>query len=549
MIKTLIQSAFAALILAVPAPLVFAQGVTAYPPADYSEPSTDITSLTVGGQKVYVEKFQDYQYAHFSFAGPADVVITAKEPITSHTILPSRRGYKGQAAGATLTFTLSHLGAKPGYAVVQINGLGRLVLLGDKPETDAPDPESPGVRVVTRAPYAADNTGKTRAEAQLQKAMDDASAAGGGIVYVPPGTYSVVKTLAARSKVSLYLAPGARIRSIPDRTLYGTGDFIDPMIETNSVSDFRVFGRGTLDASGMEIMIWEDTSRRRRLFSGGGANKNIRIEGVVLRGATTWTLVVQNADSCLVRNVKVINHWNQARVKIQNDGINLCGSRYGLVEGNFVITGDDAMCAKANGRETAFNTFKDNTVLTFAAGNKAGMQSTAPLHDILFTGTDVIACRRGIVVESLEGDQPITGIRFRDIVIDGYHSLPGWGQKVVELMAEQARISGVDIEDVTSFGNPEARGGGLDGMGNGIQDVRFKGFRYGTTPILSAEAGKITLKNATGITFEAGGVGLASRSVVSREYAGVDNRFDRGVLNFLRHGHAYRVDGCRSLNP
>lgn len=525
------------------APHAAAQAVMAYPPADYSIPSTDITSLTVGGQTVFVEKFQDYQYAHFSFASPVECIITAKEKIETHAIQPMRRGYQGQAAGNTLKFTLSHLGAKPGYAVVQINKLGRLILLGDKPETDAPDPKAAGVRLVTAAPYNADNTGAANVTAILQKAIADASAAGGGVVYVPAGTYKVIQTLVAKSKVSLYLAPGARIRSSTNRTDYGGGDFIDAMIETNNVSDFRLFGRGTLDASGMEIMVWENTSMRRRLFSGGGTNKNISIEGVVLRGATTWTLVVQNTDSCLVRNVKIINHWNQAAVKIQNDGIDLCGSRRGLAEGNFVITGDDAMCAKANGKETAFLTFKDNTVLTFAAANKAGMQSTALMHDILFTGTDVIACRRGLVVESLEGAQPISGIRFEDIVIDGYHSLPGWSQKVVELLAEQSKISDVQIENVTSYGAAAEIGGSLDGLTHGIENVTFKGLRYGPTQILTAQAGKLSLKNADNIAFLPGGpVSIASpRSPVQLREVGM--RFIKGRMLLSTQGRTLRTDG------
>ncbi|MDB5050001.1 MAG: hypothetical protein JWO30_3072, partial [Fibrobacteres bacterium] len=68
-----------------------AQGVIAYPSANYSVPSAEILSLTVGGQAIYVEKFQNYQYAHFAFAAPVECVVTVKDKIDSFTVHPRIR--------------------------------------------------------------------------------------------------------------------------------------------------------------------------------------------------------------------------------------------------------------------------------------------------------------------------------------------------------------------------------------------------------------------------------------------------------------------------
>lgn len=46
-----------------------------------------------------------------------------------------------------------------------------------------------GVYNVLREPYSADNTGSTDTEAAIQAAIDDAEAAGGGIVFLPKGIY------------------------------------------------------------------------------------------------------------------------------------------------------------------------------------------------------------------------------------------------------------------------------------------------------------------------------------------------------------------------
>ncbi|GLX66793.1 discoidin domain-containing protein [Paenibacillus glycanilyticus] len=44
---------------------------------------------------------------------------------------------------------------------------------------------------VTKAPYLADSTGQKDATSAIQQAINDASAAGGGVVYLPEGTYKV----------------------------------------------------------------------------------------------------------------------------------------------------------------------------------------------------------------------------------------------------------------------------------------------------------------------------------------------------------------------
>lgn len=44
---------------------------------------------------------------------------------------------------------------------------------------------------VTKSPYNADNTGKTDATKQIQRALDDAGKKGGGVVFLPAGEYSL----------------------------------------------------------------------------------------------------------------------------------------------------------------------------------------------------------------------------------------------------------------------------------------------------------------------------------------------------------------------
>jgi len=70
---------------------------------------------------------------------------------------------------------------------------------------EKPLPESiPGPRIdVTQAPYNADNTGGQSASQAIQRAINDVGRAGGGTVYLPPGTYRLTFPQTFRSEALL----------------------------------------------------------------------------------------------------------------------------------------------------------------------------------------------------------------------------------------------------------------------------------------------------------------------------------------------------------
>ena len=74
-----------------------------------------------------------------------------------------------------------------------------------------------------------------------------------------------------------------------------------------------------------------------------------------------------------------------------------------MVSHCFVMTVDDAMCAKASSTPVRNITFADCVVFSSCGGNKAGMQANAPYSDVRFLRTDVLHARRGIIVQSTTG--------------------------------------------------------------------------------------------------------------------------------------------------
>lgn len=80
---------------------------------------------------------------------------------------------------------------KPGYSDGQGRFLHDFSYAGyHQGEKEIPFIES-NIVDVTQPPYNADNTGTTDATAAIQKALNDVGQAGGGVVYLPAGTYKV----------------------------------------------------------------------------------------------------------------------------------------------------------------------------------------------------------------------------------------------------------------------------------------------------------------------------------------------------------------------
>lgn len=69
---------------------------------------------------------------------------------------------------------------------------------------DVPLPEiTANILDVTKAPYLADKTGGIDARAAIQLALDDAGKAGGGVVYLPEGTFKIDVSVAANNPIKI----------------------------------------------------------------------------------------------------------------------------------------------------------------------------------------------------------------------------------------------------------------------------------------------------------------------------------------------------------
>ncbi len=187
----------------------------------------------------------------------------------------------------------------------------------------------------------------------IQRAVDDCSAAGGGRVVVPAGSYKT-GTLVLRSHVDFHLETGA--------TLYGSTRLEDyrPMktdyvslrtwgetvqlIFADKVQDVSISGHGTIDGRGaaFQKLSWNDEGITRPHLLRFIQSQDIRIEDVTLRNSGCWMQHYLACDRVLIRGIKVYNRNNY-----NNDALDLDGCHDVRVSNLIADSDDDAITLKS----------------------------------------------------------------------------------------------------------------------------------------------------------------------------------------------------------
>lgn len=214
--------------------------------------------------------------------------------------------------------------------------------------------------------------------AGLQAAIDIASAAGGGRVRVPAGTWLCAGPIRLKSGVELHLERGANVRFLPDPALYlpvvftrweGTECFnYSPFVYAREQSDVALTGEGTLDGQGAEHWLpWrarqrEDQTRLRDMGRDGvpvdqrqfGPGHWLRphfvqfvdcervlVEGVTLRDSPFWCVHPVYCRDVTVRGVTIISRH------LNSDGVDPDSCQRVLIEDCEFDVGDDGVALKA----------------------------------------------------------------------------------------------------------------------------------------------------------------------------------------------------------
>jgi polygalacturonase len=206
--------------------------------------------------------------------------------------------------------------------------------------------------------FGAVGDGEALNTAAIQAAVDACTAAGGGRVYVPPGTF-LTGTVLLKDHVTLYLENGA--------TLLGSADIADyapaNVVRAVGAHHVGIAGQGTIDGQGHTFWVPSSQTKRsgdwrsfgwipQRAYEHPEVRPDrlvliedccyVTVEGITLQDAECWTLHIVGCSEVVVRGVRVHTYLHGPNV----DGIDICSSQNVTISDCIIYAGDDAICLK-----------------------------------------------------------------------------------------------------------------------------------------------------------------------------------------------------------
>jgi polygalacturonase len=268
--------------------------------------------------------------------------------------------------------------------------------------------------------------------AAIQEAIDARAAAGGGLVTIPPGLWTIT-TLVLRSGIRLRLEHGCTLLAHPDLDDYprgteGHNKDRQPyhLIRADDCQDVAIEGPGAID--GNAYAFWDpplaqrlaqgqDVSEllRRRPFQVAYPHwwiekerrisplielcrcRNVRITDLAIRRSPGWTVHAYCCDQAIFRGVVIENDL----LGPNTDGFDLNGCRDVVVSDCRLACGDDAIILKSttDARSCERVTVSNCILATNCAALGLGAESAHAIRDIAFTNCAIRQALRIVQIE------------------------------------------------------------------------------------------------------------------------------------------------------
>ncbi|MBQ8639102.1 MAG: glycoside hydrolase family 28 protein [Lachnospiraceae bacterium] len=261
------------------------------------------------------------------------------------------------------------------------------------------------------ASYCTTDRGWTAAFEQAIAALD---ALGGGLLYVPAGSYETC-SIELKSNITLYLESGAELKFIQDAALYrvvqsefegrSEGLYM-PCIYAKEAEHVTVCGHGTINGQGS--YWWEARKTlphsRPYLICFERCN-HVKILDVRLINSPVWTVHPLYCNDVEVRGVTIRNPWDSPNT----DGINpdsCCNVR---IADCLVDVGDDCITLKSGTEETPVKAPCENITITNCnmvhghGGVVIGSEMSGNVRNVVISNCVFQDTDRGIRVKTRRG--------------------------------------------------------------------------------------------------------------------------------------------------
>ncbi len=272
--------------------------------------------------------------------------------------------------------------------------------------------------------YGALADGETINTRAIQKAIDECSAKGGGVVLFSKGDY-VTGTIELKSGVMLEVAKEARIlgslklEDYPEKieefksVMSENHKYRQSLIYAEKCDKVGIRGQGEIYFRGEEVNFPGPETPGEIIGRPFGIRmiqcKNVVLQDIYLHNAAAWMQSYLFCQDLIFDGLKVENQANY-----NNDGLDLDGCTNVIVRNCYINSEDDAMCLKGASQRPSQNILIENS--TFVSSCNA-----------LKIGTDTQGDFRNIVARNLvlggipdsrtaiKGHQAITGITLASV--------------------------------------------------------------------------------------------------------------------------------------
>ena len=262
--------------------------------------------------------------------------------------------------------------------------------------------------------YGANAGGVTNSTTAIQKAIDECSKAGGGVVSFEKGEY-ITGALFLKNGIDLRVSEGVALLGSQDDGDYPRAPtrvagiemtWPSALINVNDAENVKISGGGTIDGRGKKW--WDKYWELRRQYEPKGLrwasdydaervrlmvitrSSDVAIENVSLKRSGFWTVQILYSDHVTVDGVKISDNGGPS-----TDGVDIDSSRYVLVQNCDIDNNDDDICLKAGrdfdglrvDRPTEYVFIRDNVIrrgggiISFGSETSGGIRHIAALNN------------------------------------------------------------------------------------------------------------------------------------------------------------------------
>jgi len=254
--------------------------------------------------------------------------------------------------------------------------------------------------------YGAKPDGQTLCTQAIQKAVDECAAGGGGVVYMPPGTF-LSGTIVMKTGVTLRLDTGCTLLGSPDLAQYPshvpayrsyTDNYTErSLIYGEKLERIAIVGRGVIDGQGA---AFKGPYKVRPYTIRFIECRDVVVEGVTIRNSPMWVQHYLACDDLRIDGVTVRSHVNH-----NNDGIDIDSCHRVVITGCNIDSGDDAIVLKSTSARLCTDVVVTGCVLRSTCNAlKLGTESNGGFQNIVMTGCTIHDTRlAGIALEIVDG--------------------------------------------------------------------------------------------------------------------------------------------------